>query len=207
MRTSRRAGPPVDGGAVVCSALARPPMHASAPPAFHPPSSLLGRAVRRRAADARQAEGLYAVAAALAVVAAALLTQWGWMLPETDPLTVGAATVAGWVLVSAACFIGWRPRLHVHVDGASLRVRRGRESFVLPLGAIASAERVPAAVFHRHWRRYAATRAFVNRLGDEVLLLRTEHGPVVLGLADGDLTRLEERIARHEEPAPLVRAA
>lgn len=183
-------------------------MHASAPPTYHPPSSPLGRAVRRRAADARQAESLYAVAAALVVVAAALLSQWGWMIPEADPLLVGVATGAGWALVGAACFAGWRPRLHVRIGGGALHVRRGRETLVLPLGEIEAAERVSAAQFHRHWRRYAATRVFVNRLPAELLLLRTSRGPVVLGLPAAELARLEIQVAPLTEPsAPLVRAA
>ena len=204
---SRGTRPPGDGDAVVCSALDCLPMYASAPPVFHPPSSPLGRAVRRYAGDERQAEGLYAVAAALVLVAAVLVGQGVWLVLEAAPLTYGIASVLGWGLVAAVCFAGWRPRLRVWADGGALRIGRGRESLVLPLAAVESAERVPAADYHRHWRHYAATRAFINRLGAEVLLLRTERGPVVLGLDAEDLARFEALLAPLGAPAVLGRAA
>ncbi|NNF58181.1 MAG: hypothetical protein HKN04_08055, partial [Rhodothermaceae bacterium] len=71
-------------------------------------------------------------------------------------------------------------------------------------------ERITADACHRHWRRYAATQAFVNRLPDELLLLRTTSGPVVLGLAPDALDRLEAHLAEHlevESAEPLIRAA
>jgi hypothetical protein len=180
-------------------------MHLSAPPAFHPVSSLLGRALRRRAADARQAEGLYVVAAALVLVGGVLLGQWGWMLGRAHPVAYGVAAGLGWAVIGAACFGGWRPRLHVRVGGGALHIARGAEALVVPLGEVERAERIAAAEYHRHWARYAATRAFVNRLGDEVLLLRTARGPVVLGLGPSELSRLEARLAP-AEPRPLPRA-
>lgn len=180
-------------------------MHLTAPPAFHPASSLLGRALRRHAADARQAESLYIVAAAFVVTAAMLIGQWGWMRWSAAPLAYGAALGAGSLLIAVACFAGWRPRLRVHLGPDVLEIQRGAEALALPLDQIELAERLPAEAFHRHWRRYAATRVFVNRLPAEVLLLRTAHGPVILGLPDMDLARLKACL----DPAsvPLVRAA
>ena len=184
-------------------------MHLTAPPAFHPASSPLGRALRRRSADARQAEGLYVVAAALVVVGAALLGQWGWIRWSAAPLAYGTALGAAWLLVGAACFAGWRPRLHVRAHAGRLEIQRGAEGLGLAYAQVEAVERITAEAFHRHWRRYAATRAFVNRLPRELLLLRTEHGPVVLGLPPAELARLESHLAGHLDaaPLPLVRAA
>lgn len=183
-------------------------MHLTAPPAFHPASSLLGRALRRPIADARQAESLYIVAVALVTVAVALLGQWGWM-HWGDSFAYAAVQGVVWLLVGAVCFAGWRPRLHVRARAEALHISRGAEALVLPWRRIEAAERVSAESYHRHWRRYAATRAFVNRLPEELLLLRTGAGPVVLGLAAADLARLEAHLAERLDAAsvPLVRAA
>ncbi len=169
-------------------------MHLTDPPAWHPASSLLGRALRRRVADERRAESTYIVVVALVAVVLALAGQWGWMRWEASPLAYGLGLGAAWLLAGAACLAGWRPRLHVRARAGRLEIRRGAEELVLPYGQIEAAERVSAEAYHRHWRRYAATRSFVNRLGDEVLLLRTARGPVVLGLARPDLLRLEAHL-------------
>lgn len=182
----------------------------TAPPAWHPASSLLGRALRRGVADERQAESLYIVAVALVAVGMALLEQWGWMRWEAAPLAYGLGLGAVWLLAGATCLAGWRPRLHVRVLAGRLEIRRGDEELVLVCAQVESAERVSAAVYHRHWRSYAATRAFVNRLGEEVLLLRTAYGPVVLGLPAADLARLETHLAARiglRTADRLVRAA
>lgn len=189
------------------------PLRFVIPRSFHPPASLLGRRVRRGARDARQAESLYVVVAALVLCAGALASQWGWIAWGTDPDTAVAYFVAqtvGWLLLAGTCLAGWRPRAVVVARERMLDVRQGDEALSLHYGRIASAERITAAAYHRHWRRYAATRVFVNRLPDELLLLRTAAGPVVLGLAAPDLDRLEAHLAEHVEApvdARLVRAA
>lgn len=174
-------------------------MHLSAAPSFHPPSSLLGRFVGRWVDDERQAVSVYIVVAALVLVVASLAGQWGWVLWGTasgsPSLGYFAAQVVGGVIVGAACLLGWRRPLHVHADHEKVTVRRGAQVLALSYDAIRSAERITAADYHRHWQRYAATRAFVNRQPDELLLLRTADGPVVLGLDLTDLDRLGSHIA------------
>ncbi len=180
-------------------------MHLTVPPAFHPPSSLLGRLVRRWSADERQAASRYIVAAALVFVAVTLAGQWGWVLWSTgadgDP-ALGyflAQGVAGLVM-SGVCLLGWRQPIHVRADANGLAVRRGAETLVLAYGEVQSAKRITADAYHRHWQRYAATRAFVNRLPADLLLLHTARGPVVLGLTAADLGRLDAHLAGQLEP-------
>lgn len=192
-----------------------PLMYATVPPAFDPASSLLGRLVRRWAHDERQAASLYVVAAALMLVVATLAGQWGWVLWGQDAdgasnLVLFAVQIGGGLLVGCAALVGWRRPIHVHADSDALTVQCGAESFVLSLDALSSAERITPSAYHRHWRRYAATRSFVNRLPDVLLLLRTDHGPIVLGLSASDLERLEtylsERLAARRARA-MIRAA
>lgn len=168
--------------------------------------------MRRWAADARQAESLYIVVVALVLVVVMLAGQWAWVVWGAQggaaTLWYFAAQVAMGLVVGIGCLLGWRPPIHVRADADGLTIRRGAEMLALPYDAIMSAERAPAALYHRHWRRYAATRAFVNRLGDEVLLLRSTDGPVVLALPAADLARLDAHLTARLETAPrLVRAA
>jgi hypothetical protein len=171
--------------------------------------------VRHRAHDARQAESLYFVALALVLCLATLAGQWGWIVYGTTPdgspsLAFFATQVVGGLALVATCLLGWRPRVVVTARDEVLDVRQGAEALSLHHGRIASVERITAAAYHRHWRRYAATRAFVNRLPDELLLLHTASGPVVLGLAAPDLNRLEAHLAEHLDaarPERFVRAA
>lgn len=191
------------------------PLQFTIPRSFYLPASPLGRGVRRWARDARQTESLYFVALALVLCLATLAGQWGWIAYGTTPdgspsLTFFAVQVVGGLVLVATCFLGWRPRVTVTARDEALDVRQGDEALSLHHGRIAAAERITAADYHRHWRRYAATRAFVNRLPDELLLLRTASGPVVLGLATPDLDRLEAHLADRLEaihPEHFVRAA
>jgi hypothetical protein len=66
---------------------------------------------------------------------------------------------------------------------------------------------VSATTYHRHYRRYAATAAFVGAPRDELLLFRTERGPVVVGLGDAEAqaalrTHVETAEADASTPVP-----
>lgn len=191
------------------------PLRLVIPRSLYLPASPLGRGVRRWAHDARQAESLYFVALALVLCLATLAGQWGWIAFGTTPdgapsLAFLAAQVGGGLVLAGTCLLGWRPRVVVTARPETLDVRQGDEALTFHHGRIAAVERITAKDYHRHWQRYAATRAFVNRLPDELLLLRTAGGPVVLGLATPDLDRLEAHLAEHLEaarPERLIRAA
>ncbi|MEP0547720.1 MAG: hypothetical protein ABJF88_12370 [Rhodothermales bacterium] len=192
------------------------PLRFVTPPSFYPPASLLGRLAGRWAQDRRQAESFYFVAAALVLCVGSLLSQWGWVAfgaigPGGTPEPwYFAVQIVGGLLLGGVCLLGWKPAVTVEAHEGGLDVRQGTEALSLPYARIHAAERISADAYHRHWRRYAATRAFVNRLPAELLLLRTASGPLVLGLAPEDLDRLEAHLAVRTEvqtSAPLVRAA
>ena len=100
------------------------------PRSLHLPAAPLGRLVRRRAADARRAESLYYVAAALVLTAGTLLGQWGWI--AFGICAAGGATLATWVAHArgwpfvAACVVG----AHAASLGAAWWQRRARRSAV-----------------------------------------------------------------------------
>lgn len=190
-------------------------MHLIAPPAFHPPSSLLGRLVQRWTEDRRQAESLFIVAVALVLVVAMLAGQWSWVLwglgPDGSPnLAYFVAQIVGGLIVGGGCLLGWRRPVHVRLEDEGLAIRRGAETLVVALGEVTAAERITADAYHLHWSRYAVTQIFVNRVEDALLLLRTTRGPVVLGLPTSDMEHLEAHLIEYlEHPSSLrlVRAA
>ena len=167
-----------------------------APARFHPGYSLLGRWLRRRTGDARYAEALHV----LVLTGLALVLLFGHflsaalLLPAAAPQTTTAywlvqASLAG--LALAAGVVGFRPALAVACTSDALHLAQGRRRLVVPYAALASVRRITARRFHRHERRYAATRAFLGVLGGEVLLLRLARGgPVVVGLPAPELAAL-----------------
>lgn len=191
------------------------PLRLTIPRSFYLPASPLGRLVRRWTHDARQAESVYFVVVALVLCFATLAGQWGWIAFGTTPegapsLAFFGVQIVGGLVLAATCLVGWRSPVVVIARDEALDVRQGDRALSLHYGRIASAEPITAEVYHLHWRRFAATRAFVNRLPDDLLLLHTASGPVVLGLAADDCDRLREHLADRLDalhPEPFVRAA
>lgn len=185
---------------------------------FHPAYSLLGRGLRRLSADARQAEALFLVVlAGLGLLV--LLTQflsWALLQPvfTADPgsparLVFWAAQLGSLLLLGLTCVLGFTPPITVACDAAGLHLRRGSQALDLAYDAIESAETVTALRFHRHWRRFAGTHVFVNRLDGDVLLLGTTQGTVALRLPETDREALLTHLAAQRTPAfaPLSASA
>ena len=170
---------------------------------FHPGYSLLGRWLRRTTGDARRAEALLIVALVGLLVVLAGGQALAWMLLQ-DVLEVAPRApeaAAFWLAQLGAALgyvlfglVGFQPPITVTCMPGALVLCQGGRTLALPYHAIASAEPVSALRFHRHWRRYAATHVFVNRIPDPLLLLRTTSGPVVLGLSAGDQAALVEHL-------------
>lgn len=169
---------------------------------FHPGYSLLGRWLRRRTGDRRRAEALHVlVLTGLALVLLLLHYLSGALLHDyfaAPPSAVwtyrlGLAGLTGLILATGV--VGFRPALTVTCDAEALRLAQGDRTLTLPYARLASVERVTARRFHRHERRYAATRPFIGVLQDEVLLLRpTRGGPVAIGLPSDDLDALYDHL-------------
>ncbi len=188
-------------------------------PRFHPAHSLLGRGLRRLLGDARRAEAWFLIA--LSMIALGLLLAqfftWMWLKPAILAAPDGPVAVAFWVgqvgalaLGLLTCVVGFTPAVTVTATPTGLHLRRGRHERALRYDAITSAESISALLYHRHYGKYAATQAFVNRMTPRVLLLHTAEAPVALGLLPEDhdalLHLLEERLALAFE-ASIVQVA
>lgn len=143
-----------------------------------------------------------------------------WALLQT---LVSASAAADWQLtfwfgqlasvgvIAAIAFVGVRPALTATCDDDAgvLQIEQGRDALALPYDAIASTAVISARRFHRHYRRYARTRIFVGAIGEAVLLVTTDDGPVVLAFDDPDAhdalhTHLQDALARVPESTPAA---
>lgn len=181
------------------------------PRRFHPPHSLLGRWLQRRLGDARQAEAVYYLVLTGIALGLVLLQYLTWAVFEAPirgnpslARAYGLGTFAVLGVVVGTCLVGWKPPIRVRVAGRALLIRQGRRLVRVPLQTIETVACIPALRYHRHERRYAATRSFVNRLEPELLLIRTCGGPVVLSLPAPERARLHALLLRGREVARSV---
>ena len=168
---------------------------------FHPGYSLLGCWLRRRT-DRRHAEALH-ILLLTGLALFLLLTHYlsGALLHEGFAAPPSGAWIywlsqAGCVGIAlATCVIGFRPALTVTCTARALHLEQGDRSLAVPYTTLTSIQRISAQRFHRHERRYAATRVFIGELRDAVLLLHTaQDGPVALALPTSDLEALQEHL-------------
>lgn len=182
--------------------------------------SVLARWIQRRTGDRLRAEGWFVVA--LVGLGLALLTAQyaGWMLlhPTLQADPRGPVALAFWgaqvvLLVGAAllALVGVRPAIEVVWDDAQLAIQQGTRHLTVPAEAIDEAAVIPARLYHRHYRRYAATQVFVNDLGEEVVVLHTTTGPIILGLPPSArrpfLDALTRELPAVSAPADVLGAA
>lgn len=164
-----------------------PPFHS--PRAFDPSYSLLGRAIRAWTDDRLRGEALYIVV--LTGLGLGLLMShylsWTLLQPlfvaqpswQTVFWTVQALSV---LVLGCAGLVGFRPCVTVSWTSSALTLEQGPRSHVVAHSDIEHVETISAHDFHRHYRRYAATILFVSQVPDELLLLRTPRGPIVVAL-------------------------
>lgn len=189
------------------------------PPRFHPAYSLLGRGLRRLVGDARRAEALFLIALSMLALGLLLGQFFAWMWLKTAILAtpLGPVAMAFWLgqigavaVCLLTCVVGFVPAITITVNPTHLHLRQGRHECTLPYGAITSTESVSALTYYRHYRPYAATQAFVNRMTPQVLLLHTPEAPIALSLLPEDHDTVLHLLDEHLTPAfdtPVARVA
>jgi hypothetical protein len=175
------------------------------PRTFDPRYSLLGRAFRAWTGDRLRGEALFVVALTGLALALLMCHYLGWALlqpvltenPDWQMLFwVGQLASAG--VWAALGLVGVRPAVTVACTSSALELAQGPRRRTVPYDALEAVDTISATTYHRHYRRYAATAVFAGALREEVLLLRTERGPVVVGLADAEA---QDALQAHVEPA------
>lgn len=165
-------------------------------PCFDAGRSLLGRLFRAITADERQAESYLILAVGLLGLAVLLGGYLGWALVPPGSRHVFVAVFLGLVFLMGAGLTGRRPSVTVRAGQDELTIDSADGELRIPYSAVERWSRIDDRTFHRHYRRYAETRVFVNRVPSELLLLRAGDAPVVLGLeTEADRTALEALLA------------
>jgi len=163
------------------------------PRTFDPRYSLLGRALRFWTGDRLRGEALYVVTLTGLALALLMIHYLGWALLKSTLAASPSGQLLFWAgqLTSGLAWaglglVGVRPAVTVTCTATGLEIEQGSRRRQMAYDALEEVSSVAATTYHRHYRRYAATTVFVGALQDEVLLLRTDRGPVVVGLADAD---------------------
>ena len=159
---------------------------------FHIGYSLLGRQIRRRQTDEHYAEGIFIIAFAILLVGLIVFNflGWGFIQPFLSGPSAESITLFFWIgqvistlLFFSVCMLGFKPAIEVKVqENKQLSIKQGKQVLQLPLDVIQSVTQISALRFHRHYRKYANTRAFFVKIPSSLILLNTEEGPIVLGL-------------------------
>ena len=186
------------------------------PRTFDPSYSLLGRAFRAWTGDRLRGEALFVVALTGLALVLLMSHYLGWALlkpvltenPDWQML-FWAGQLASVVVWAGLGLVGVRPGVTVDCTASGLELEQGGRARTVPYDALEAVDTVSATTYHRHYRRYAATAVFVGPIRDELLLLRTERGPVVVGLADDEAQaalRTHVETAEADASAPVPQA-
>jgi len=174
--------------------------------------SLLGRAIRYVTGDRLRGEALYVLFVTTLALGVLIAHYLGWALlqPAMQAGDTQAWEMSFWFaqLGSVAFLIlvggiGFRAAVSATVDPDRqlLSLEQGADELTLSLTEINEVSIISARLFHLHYRHYAATRPFISDLKDEVIILRTDHGPVAVAISDGDAEGFVELLAARQELA------
>lgn len=176
------------------------------PRSYHPSHSLLGRVLRAWTGDRLRGEALFIVVLTGLTLLLLMSHYLGWALlhplftanPVWQTVFWGGQAVSILLLGGIGLF-GVRPAVQVTFQPETLQLSQGNRTKSLTHEDIQEVKVITATQYHRHYRRYAATDIFLSHLPEQVLLLRTKQGPVILALTDRDAqTTLRELLATRQ---------
>ncbi len=187
-----------------------------APRSYHPSHSLLGRAVRAWVDDPLRSEALFIVIFTGLTLAVLMSHYLGWALLKPlltarsswQILFWGGQVLSVFALIGIG-LVGLRPAVRVRCGPNAVMLTQGNQSCTLHNATIREIDCISARRYHRHYRRYAATQVFASTLPDEVILLRTSDGPVIVALPDPEAqAALFDHLKANfsSSPEPMVEA-
>lgn len=183
------------------------------PRSYDPTYSLLGRLLRYWTGDRLRGEALFVVVLTGLALVLLMAHYLGWALLKPvlveNPswqMLFWAGQLASVAILGALGLVGMRPGVTVACSPEGLDLEQGRRTCTVPYDAVEAVDTVAPTRYHRHYRHYATTAVFVGALSDEMLLLRTTRGPVVVSLADPEAQaalRTHVETARADAPEPV----
>lgn len=165
--------------------------------------SPVAKLIRKYVPDTLRAENLFILVSASIIIALMLANQVAWALIRNEVMAqpTGDVAIAYWLfqLGFAAvffftCIVGFKPATTITCTKTAINIQQGSTNISVPYQAISTVKTVSDVTFHRHYRLYKNTFAFVNEPQKEMVLLNTAQHPVVLGLKAADATDLMQHI-------------
>ncbi|PEN12776.1 hypothetical protein CRI94_12210 [Longibacter salinarum] len=160
--------------------------------------------------DRLRGEALFILTLTTLVMGVLIAHYLGWALLQ--PMMTGSDTstwqIGFWLAqVGSVAFllliggIGWRPEVIATIDTEAglLSVEQGNVSASVDVDDIQDVSVVSARQYHLHYRRYAATKPFIGKLGDEVVIVRTTQGPLAISIDDAEAGALVDLVSERDE--------
>jgi len=189
----------------------KPALSFHIPRRFSTTRSILGRSIRRRIGDPRQAASTFIVALVVLACFGAMLRILARVVLRdaihADPtgnlaaLFVAAQTAAVLVFLVVG-FVGFTDPVVVELSD-NIRITRGTETLTIDRSAVGVRE-ISRDLYHAHYQRYSATRSFVPSNREPQLLLieaygvRGVEGPVILELDSPSRTEFLRAFVRSD---------
>lgn len=181
-----------------------------APRSYDPAYSLLGRSIRAWVDDGLRGEALYIVVLTLLAGALLMVHYLGWALLK--PLLIEQPSwqfvfwggqVASILVLAGVGLVGFRPPVRVECADDGIRLEQGDRSCTLARTEVRITENLTPTDYHRHYRGYAKTRAFVTARPEVLLLLQSDRGPIIIELRDETArTHLIEHVTTPRSETP-----
>jgi hypothetical protein len=197
----------------------KPTLSFHIPRRFSATRSILGRAIRRRISDPRQAASTFIVALVVLACFGAVLRIFARVMLRdaihADPtgnvaaLFVAAQTAAVLVFLLVG-FVGFTEPIVVELSD-NIRIIRGTETLTIDRSAVGVRE-ISRDLYHAHYQRYGATRSFVPSNRETQLLLieaygvRGADGPVILELDSPSRIEFLKAFVRSDERRDVAAA-
>jgi hypothetical protein len=198
----------------------KPALQFHIPRRFSASRSILGRIIRRRIRDPRQAESTYIVAVVALVcfgamlrIAARVILQDAIRADPTGNVAVlfFAAEVAAILVFVVIGLVGFTEPILVELSD-NMRITRGSDTLTIDRSAVGVRE-ISRELYHTHYRRFSATRSFVASNREPHLLLIEAYGvtgsegPVVLELDSPSRATFLRAFVRDEDRRDVAVAA
>lgn len=161
------------------------------PRSYDPVYSLLGRSVRAWVDDDLRGEALFIVVLTLFAVALLMSQYLGWALLKPilseQPnwqLVFWGGQVTSILVLTGVGLVGFRPPIRVECATDGIRLEQGDRSCTLARTDVQEVDNLSPTEYHRHYRRYAKTQAFVTARPEVLLLFQNDRGPIIIELPD-----------------------
>ena len=162
-----------------------------APARFNPGYSILGRALRKRMLDARQAGTCFLIvlSSLVLVLAAAQFLAWTYLEPAIAAAPRGNTALGFWtgqiaavLLLFFTAVLGRAPSVRITLHNESMELCQGARTASVDFSEIMAVHSAGALSYHREHGPYADVQPFISGMPPSVLVVLTTRAVFGVGL-------------------------